>query len=275
LTSDPSKENVPVGGSATAVSVVIPCFNLGAFLPEAVESVWTQTCPPVEIIVVDDGSTDDETLRVLAELRRSGLTVLRTDNRGVSAARNYGTSTARGEHILLLDADDVLLPRFLEETVLRLNETPAAGFVTTNYERFGEHGGIQELYDYDPITLLWRGGIIPSSTVFRRVCWEQIQGFREDLRAMNDREFWISIVESGWTWALVREPLCRYRVRTGSLSEFRRANELDLLRKIVDVHAETYQAYCADVIFEMNQEIRRLRRALKCATVPTEHTTQT
>jgi glycosyltransferase involved in cell wall biosynthesis len=264
-----------VGGSSSAVSVVIPCFNLGAFLQEAVESVWAQTCPPVEIIVVDDGSTDDDTLRVLAELRRSGQTVLRTENRGVSAARNCGTSVARGEHILLLDADDVLLPRFLEETVLRLSETPAAGFVTTNYERFGEHGGVHELYDYAPKTLLWRGGIIPSSTVFRRVCWEQVRGFREDLRAMNDREFWISIVASGWTWVLVREPLCRYRVRAGSLSEYRRANELDLLRKIVDLHAETYQAYCADVIFEMNQEIRQLRCALKRAVVQTEHTSKT
>src|SRR5262245_10979391 len=100
----------------TAVSVVIPCFNLGRYLGEAVESVRRQSRKPAELIIVDDGSTDAETLNLFERLAREGVTILRQANQGAPAARNYGIRNASGPYILCLDADDVLEPAFLEET---------------------------------------------------------------------------------------------------------------------------------------------------------------
>src|SRR5262249_38467152 len=98
------------------VSIIIPCYNLGAFLPEAVASARAHTRPASEIAIIDDGSTDQRTLALLDRFRGEGLAVLRAAHQGLSATRNHGISRARGEYILCLDADDILMPTFLEET---------------------------------------------------------------------------------------------------------------------------------------------------------------
>src|SRR6266481_3659707 len=98
----------------TAVSVVIPCFNLGRYLGEAVESVRSQTCKPAELIVVDDGSADQQTLSLLKRFAQDGVTILRQANQGAPAARNHGIRKSSSPYVLCLDADDVLEPTFLE-----------------------------------------------------------------------------------------------------------------------------------------------------------------
>src|SRR5262245_7459893 len=98
----------------TKVSVVIPCFNLGAFLGEAIQSAVNQTRPPHEILVVDDGSTDPDTREVLDGVRVPGTRVVRSPNRGLSAARNLGVRESSGSLICCLDADDRLAPDWLE-----------------------------------------------------------------------------------------------------------------------------------------------------------------
>src|SRR5262245_44187010 len=101
----------------TAVGIVIPCYDLGEFLPQAVESARAQTRPPAEVLIVDDGSTDEHTLEILGTYRREqGVRVLRKRNGGAPSARNFGIRRSRAELLLCLDADDVLEPSFLEET---------------------------------------------------------------------------------------------------------------------------------------------------------------
>src|SRR5262245_35200766 len=100
----------------SSVSIGIPCYNLGEYLPEAVESLRQQSYPPAEILIVDDGSTDERTIQVLAhyeEPGQQGITVYHIPNQGAPATRNYGIGQARSEYILCLDADDVLLPAYL------------------------------------------------------------------------------------------------------------------------------------------------------------------
>jgi glycosyltransferase involved in cell wall biosynthesis len=111
--------------SEDSVSVVIPCFNQAQYLPSAVESVRNQTAAIREVIVVDDGSTDD----TLAVAARDGALVVRQTNRGPSAARNAGLHAASGEFVLFLDADDELLPEAVESAVAEFHRQPHAACV--------------------------------------------------------------------------------------------------------------------------------------------------
>ena len=120
------------------VSVVIPCFNLGALVHEAIDSVLAQTFQDVEIVVVDDGSTDDATRRTLADLDRPKTRVVRSENRGLSAARNLGIRESGGGYICSLDADDRLAPECLERGVQLLDAEPGVAFVSHWLETFGD-----------------------------------------------------------------------------------------------------------------------------------------
>ncbi len=245
----------------SAVSVVIPCYNLGEYLPEAVESAQRQSHPPAEIIIVDDGSTDEETRQVLAhfeQLDSQTITVYHTPNGGAPAARNYGISRAHSDYILCLDADDVLLPTFLEETVAQLDAQPAVGIVATHVEYFGTRKGVWRPQEYTPHTILWRNPI-PSCSLFRRSCWQQAGGYK-DLKACQDWELWLSMVEEhGWRWSVVPKTLYRYRQSTGSISEYREAHRPEILQQIVQLHAPIYQQHVAHIFVGMDAEFIQLR----------------
>lgn len=122
-----------------SVSVVIPAYNFGAFLPETIRSVREQTHPDVEIVVVDDGSTD-ETPEVLKRVEGPDLRWRHTPNRGVSAARNLGIELAEGDYVAFLDADDLWLPEKLERQVRLLQDEPDIGFVFCDFVRFDKDG---------------------------------------------------------------------------------------------------------------------------------------
>jgi glycosyltransferase involved in cell wall biosynthesis len=251
----------PAPAERTSTSLVIPCFDLGEYLLEAVESVRAQTLAPDELIVVDDGSSDPATLELLAALERDGVTVLRTENRGAPAARNHGIERARGELILCLDADDVLLPTFLEKTVAALEDHPEAAIAATHVEFFGNVGGFWTPPDFDPGLLLWEN-CVGSASLFRRSAWREAGGYA-DLAAFQDWDLWISMIERGWRWVVVPDVLYRYRVRSGSISERGREHRPELLRAIQERHPDTYRKHSADVRIGMDAEIRRLREVVR------------
>jgi glycosyltransferase involved in cell wall biosynthesis len=243
------------------VSVIIPCFDLGEHVTETVESVLAQTRPPDELFVVDDGSSDLRTLEALASLAAGGVAVLRTENRGAPAARNHGIERARGELILCLDADDVLLPTFLDKTVQALNQAPAAAIAATHVEFFGNVDGVWEPPKFDPTLLLWEN-CVGSASLFRRSAWRETGGYAA-LPAFQDWDLWISMIERGWQWVVVPDVLYRYRVRAGSISERGRERRPELLRAIQERHADTYRKNSASVRVAMDAEIKRLRDAVR------------
>lgn len=128
---------------APRVSVIIPCFNHGRFLPSAAASVLAQTLTDLELIIVDDGSTD-ETPAVMAGLDDARVRTLTTPNRGVSAARNAGLDLARGEFIAFLDADDVWEPDKLARQVAIMDAEPEVTLVFTDLRRFSPSSAMLE-----------------------------------------------------------------------------------------------------------------------------------
>src|SRR5690606_5350603 len=117
------------------VSIIIPCYNAARWLPATLESALTQTWPATEIIVVDDGSSDDS-LAIARGFAPRGVKVISQTNRGASAARNRGLAEARGDFIQYLDADDLLSPRKIELQLARLASAPADAVATCRWGRF-------------------------------------------------------------------------------------------------------------------------------------------
>lgn len=202
--------------TAPKVSVVIPCYNHGRYLGEALASVRAQTLRDVEIIVVDDGSTDAGTLRVLDELTGSDVQVLRVPNQGPAAARNAGIRQARGTYLLPLDADDRIAPTYLEQAVTLLDHDPAVGVVYGRVELFGAETGLWDQPDYSSALILLENMVV-ATAVFRRADWQRVGGYRAAMRSgWEDWDFWLALVEQGRQFVRLPDVLFHYRIRHDS-----------------------------------------------------------
>lgn len=199
------------------VSVVIPCFNMGAFVEEAVASALAQTRPPLEVIVVDDGSDDAGTQAALERIAAAGTTcVIRGGRGGVARARNRGIEAARGSHVLPLDADDLLAPEFLEKALGLLEHDPGIAIVGTDAELFGARTGVLTLPRYSRRTLLSRN-LFFATTLFRKSDWQRAGGYCTGFRyGWEDWDFWIALTKSPLQVARIAEPLLKYRIRSTS-----------------------------------------------------------
>ena len=127
------------------VSVIMPCFNDGAYIMEAIQSLENQSYHDYELLVIDDGSDDIQTIEILNSLDREYLTLLKTNHLGPSGARNYGIEHSNGEYILPLDSDDKIEPTYIEQAVRILKEDKNVGVVYCHADLFGEQTGKWEL----------------------------------------------------------------------------------------------------------------------------------
>lgn len=196
------------------ISVVIPCFNHAEFLTEAVASVLNAKRADVELIVIDDGSSDERTRKELDSLEAGGIHVIRQENQGPSAARNAAILASKGEYILPLDADDHLRHSFLDRSIAILDSQPNVGIVYGDAEWFGLRTGRWVTGPFDTNRLLY-WNFIPISAVYRRLVWEQNGGYDSAVRP-EDYDFWLCALEHGWQFAYVPEVLFENRVLENS-----------------------------------------------------------
>jgi glycosyltransferase involved in cell wall biosynthesis len=205
------------------VSVVIPCFNYGHYVEAALDSALNQTFKRLEVIVVDDGSTEAATVAVLASIKRERTTIVRRHNSGLAQTRNFGAAMARGKYVCFLDADDSLEPSYLERTVAVLEAEPSLGTCYSWVRCFGEVDSIWRTRDLDP-HLLYRATTAPSHSVIRRSAWEHVravngEGFLTKYNGyFEDWLFWIDMISCGYGGRALAEPLINYRVHGSSLS---------------------------------------------------------
>lgn len=196
---------------APAVSVIIPCFNGGRFLDGLLASLAAQTFRDFEIIIVDDGSTEQETLSVLAKLPPS-IRIVRQENLGLSGARNAGFREAKAEFVLPLDCDDALDPGYLAETVSALRRAPGdVGFVFTHMRLTGTLEGVMTRH-FNRFDQLFHNRM-PYCMLIRKRAWESVGGYDETMRdGYEDWEFNIRLAASGFAGIEIDKPLFIYRV---------------------------------------------------------------
>lgn len=193
------------------VTVVVPCHNSGSLLREAVLSARGQTHPDVEVIVVDDGSTDKETLEVLADIAGPGVRVISQANAGPGAARNTAIAAATTPFILPLDADDRLAPRAAELGARHLAADPDAGIVAGTMVLIGVASGRKEC-TYSGIESMLHGTTIPNISMFRRQDWQTVGGYPEEIRRGEDWAFWLRLLALGRGVSVVPDDFYEYRV---------------------------------------------------------------
>jgi|SRR5687768_1281856 len=210
---------------AVGVSVVIPNYNTGRFVTAAVRSALQQTYSAIEVLVVDDGSTDDSIDRIL-DITDDRLTCVRQPNGGLSAARNTGIRLARGRYIAFLDSDDLWSPAKLARHLAVMEEDPSIGVTFCHSAYLAESGApIDDLLvprseRPDSGQVIKRNHIGNGSTaVVRRECFQHAGLFDEALRSGEDWELWVRVAAlSRLTFRLIPEVLTGYRVRPESLN---------------------------------------------------------
>lgn len=223
--------------ASSAVSVIVPAFNAAPYLKETLDSVFAQTRVPAEVIVVDDGSTDNT-----CEIARSygpRVRLLQRHQGGAAAARNLGASQSSGEWLAFLDADDVWVPTKLERQLALVDE--ATGLVYCDRMNIGVTDGlperqsdIQPLFDGDVfVDLLIKGNVITTSGVLLRAdIFRELGGFDHDARLLpaEDWDLWLRVA-ARYRVRACRETLIRYRLHSEGAS--RRFDRMMEARRLV------------------------------------------
>ncbi|MFT3961571.1 glycosyltransferase family 2 protein [Propionivibrio sp.] len=168
--------------SDPSVSIVIPCHNDGAYLREALSSAFMQTAHGVEVILSDDGSTDPNTVKLIEELSTDPrLVVIRAAQcRGPAAARNLAICRARGKYILPLDADDRIMPTYVEKAWKLLEDNPHLQIVYCRVSWFGLARGEWKLPSFDAEKFVIENMIF-ATAMFRRSTWEAVNGYSNNM----------------------------------------------------------------------------------------------
>lgn len=239
-------EAVPQLDSHPLVSVVIPFFNQHETLPETLKSVHQSDYPSVEIVLVDDGSDHPVALELMESMDGCGFTVIRQKNQGLSAARNAGIASSKGEFVLPLDSDDTLAPDYIRKAVECLIRNPELAYVGSHVQNFGAFGG-----QYCPIgfvkpLMAIQNTDIKCSGVFRRSAMEH--GYDRVLYSYEDWDFLIGIHERGGEGDVLPEALFNYR-RSHRSMVFSTANHqrAHLLQYMMKKHEELWRSDSLDL----------------------------
>jgi glycosyltransferase involved in cell wall biosynthesis len=209
---------------SSLVSIIIPCYNQGQFLAEAIQSLLGQDYQQKEIIVVNDGSTDNT--KEVASNFLHAIKYIEQENKGLSSARNAAILTANGDYIAFLDSDDVLLPGSIARRVEYLESHPDTAMICSDSIFFNESGPLglrSELADKpkNPKNFRWETvdyNATISSAMVRRSCFDKIGFFEESIRTSED---WLMFVKLSlhFNMAYINEPLIKYRLHKDNLSK--------------------------------------------------------
>jgi len=227
---------------ACEISVIIPCFNHGEFLPEAVGSVTGIGRADIELIVVDDGSTDERTCREMDALRAQGVRVIRQENRGLATARNVGIAASKGEYIFPLDADNRLRLGWIPRGIQILESDSRIGVVYGDAQYFGTCAERWNVGPFNPENLM-RWNYIDASALYRRAVWEQNGGYDSTMpvQGVEDWDFWLGAVEHGWGFAYIPEICFDYRRAEQSMITRTVGFEDQILEFVTKKHSMLYR----------------------------------
>ena len=218
------------------ISIIITNYNYSKYLGTSIHSCLDQkTDLPYEIVLVDDGSTDNS-LEIAASFHDSRLNIISRQNGGIEAASNEGINKAKGKYIVRVDADDYLLPDYLENIISPLADS-SIHFVYSNYQVVDEKGDIQ-FYERLPVfskdEIISRGDFLATGTVYVRSVVMEQGGYSEKVAncGLENYELILNLIQAGYTGMLVPMNLFSYRIHGNNISSKRRAAIIDYGEKL-------------------------------------------
>ena len=224
------------------ISIIMPSYNQGSYLPEALDSVLAQTYTDWECIIVDDGSKDNtKDVAKLYCAKDSRIKYVYQENCGVSAARNNGVAHSKGEYILPLDGDDKIAPEFLELTLQEIIKDQNIRVVYTDVQYFGERNDIYKLPDFS-IEKLMGQNILCVTALFRKEDFDKTGGFNTNMKeGFEDWDFWLSMFQDGEGTAVkIPKVLFYYRRKPISRNNSASKAKIDFRRRIWENHKELF-----------------------------------
>ncbi len=241
--------------TAEDVEAVITSFNQGMMIREAVHSLCSQTMLPKRILIVDDGSTDDSSIRILKEIQSDcslpvPVTVIEQPNGGVSAARNTGISMVQTSMVLILDGDDRLESQYIEKVSCILRKAPSMAAASSWLHTFGVLDAVVRPCGGSIASFLSRN-CCPATHILRREAWRQCGGYDTSMRSgFEDWDFFLSILEASSSAyiGIVEEPLIDYRTAPVSANVKSMSKRLELMRYIIEKHSNAYHENMADAL---------------------------
>jgi len=234
------------------VSVIIPCYQQGKYLTKAVESVISQTYPHWELILVNDGSTDDTQSTaesLIHKYSKYPIQLIHQENQGASGARNTGILASRADFILPLDADDALKRDSLEQFISCFITHPEIDIVYPDLEYTGAKSGIHKMHVESKLAEELLYDSITPCSMFRKKVWTKIGGYDRNLRAFEDWDFWLSALESGFQFFHAPAVLYEYTIHQSVQSSlYRNPDKFSLaFSQLILKHNLSFPGYVIDL----------------------------
>jgi glycosyltransferase involved in cell wall biosynthesis len=237
----------------TKVSVIIPAYNAMRYLPQTLDSVLQQTFTDFEVVIVNDGSSDN-IVEWAPQLKDSRVRLITQVNQGVSAARNNGIANSTGEYIAFLDADDLWAPQYLEKQVNYLDKHPHVGVVYTWTQLIDEFGNpINRIFASHASGMIWKELLgkdvisTGSSAMVRRRCLDNVS-FDTQLAHAEDLDFWLQIAQN-YEFGVIKEPLTSYRQHPYNVTK----NRDKMMRGLHTVYEKAFATAPLDILYLRNR----------------------
>ena len=240
-------------GEKDLISVVIPYYNLGKVLPETIESIKASSYQKYEIVIVNDGSTDEDSIKVLDNYRKDPqIRVLDIKNKGLANARNVGAENAKGEFIAFLDADDKIEDTFYQRAVDILHKYENVSYVYSWVQYFEGNTAVWPTFNTH-IPYLLCANMLAAYIVIRKNDFLNFGKNRIEMEyGMEDYDGWVSLAEHGCLGVAIPEKLNLYRVRKDSMSrQFNKKMRIYLYETSIKAHKKLLEKYSKDVYMLM------------------------
>lgn len=239
------------------ISAIIPVYNGKKYLTAAIKSVIDQSLPPYELIIIDDGSTDDS-IQTIENLQATfPIRIHQQKNAGQSSARNHGARLAEGDYLAFLDQDDIWYPDHLEKLARPFLQDKRLGWSYSNLDEIDERGRLVQIGRLDLTKaehpkksiadmLSKDMFILPSASLVRKQAFEEVGGFDEQLCGYEDDDLFLRLFANGWKNVYLPESLSQWRIYSGSTSYSERMDKSRL------IYAKKLLAHYPDLPF-LNQ----------------------
>ena len=239
------------------LSIIIPCYNSASTLESTLESVNDQDFQDWEAIIVNDGSTDATEEMALKWVNRDNrFKYFSKQNEGIGKTRNFGILKAKGKYVLPLDSDNLVANDFAKEAIAILENNNEIGVVHGDAEYFGEKSGLWKVDEFD-LTKLLIGNYIDACAIYRKVLWEKVGGYAENMpfQGHEDWELWITFGSIGVQFKYLNKITFKYRVTSNSMIHSFTEKMLEINNEyVVRKYSKLYQLQLEAIYHDMKSK---------------------